>query len=69
MAKNKINTTAAIGYLVCIFSMIWPGALIANRVEPFIFGLPFMFFWYTLWPCVMFIGLTLMYWLERGENA
>lgn len=69
MTSNKSNITAAIGYIICILAMIWPGALIANRIEPFIFGLPFIFFWYTLWPSIMFIGLASLYWFDRKENV
>lgn len=62
--KQVINTAGAVGYVICVLAMIWPGALIGNRIEPFVLGLPFMFFWYVLWIFVLFVGLVAMYWLD-----
>lgn len=66
MTARTRRWIAGIGYLVCILAMIWPGALIANRIEPYVLGLPFFFFWYVAWVFVLFAGLTALYWLENG---
>lgn len=65
---QKINTALGIGYFICIIAMIWPGALIANRIEPFVLGLPFLFFWYVAWVFLLFLGLAAAYWLEYGGS-
>lgn len=66
--KRAINTAAAIGYLICVLAMIWPGALIGNRIEPFVLGLPFMFFWYVLWIFLLFVGLVVVYQLDTAGD-
>lgn len=56
----------SIYFLICTLAMIWPGAVIANRIEPFVLGLPFFFFWYVLWVFVVFVGTLILYRLEFG---
>lgn len=56
-------------FAVCTLAMVWPGALIANRIDPMIMGLPFFIFWYVAWVFVMFIGLLITYWQEGQEAA
>ncbi|OYD23946.1 hypothetical protein B6S09_10845 [Oceanimonas baumannii] len=51
-------------FLICTLAMVWPGALIANRIEPLVMGLPFFFFWYVLWVFLLFVGLIVTYSLE-----
>ncbi|MDW5378501.1 DUF3311 domain-containing protein [Halomonas sp. HP20-15] len=53
-------------FVLCTLAMIWPGALIANRIEPTVFGLPFLFFWYILWMLVLFAGLWTAYRVRHG---
>lgn len=51
---------------VCTLAMIWPGAVVANRIEPMILGLPFLFFWYVAWVFIVFVGTVILYRLEYG---
>lgn len=44
-------------FAVCTLAMIWPVATLANRVEPTVLGLPFLFFWYILWMAILFAGM------------
>jgi hypothetical protein len=53
-------------FLVCTLAMIWPGAVVANRIEPIILGLPFFFFWYVLWVFLVFVGTLILYRWEYG---
>ncbi|ALM52802.1 hypothetical protein [Halomonas huangheensis] len=53
-------------FVICVLAMIWPGALIANRIEPYVMGLPFLFFWYVLWMAVLFLGLWVAYVIRHG---
>lgn len=48
-------------FLICLLAMIWPGATLANRIDPMILGLPFFIFWYLLWSFLTFIGLVICY--------
>ncbi|UTW13465.1 DUF3311 domain-containing protein [Marinobacterium rhizophilum] len=53
-------------FAVCILAMIWPGALIANRIEPTVLGMPFLMFWYILWMGVLFVGTWVAYVVRHG---
>jgi hypothetical protein len=64
--QNKIAMGMGIYFLVCTLAMIWPGAVVANRIEPMILGLPFFFFWYVVWVFMVFVGCVILYRLEYG---
>jgi len=66
--EKKIAVGMSIYFLVCTLAMIWPGALVANRIEPMILGLPFMFFWYVAWVFMVFVGTVVLYRLEHGGD-
>ena len=64
--RKKIIVVMSIYFLVCTLAMIWPGAVVANRIEPMILGLPFLFFWYVAWTFMVFLGTLILYRLEFG---
>lgn len=64
LRKSPLKVALVVLQVVCWLAMIWPGALLANRIEPFVLGLPFMYFWYIAWILVMAVGLFLLYQLE-----
>ncbi|WP_167320800.1 hypothetical protein [Psychrobacter lutiphocae] len=49
--------------------MVWPGALLANRIEPFVLGLPFFIFWYILWMFILFLGTWIAYMKIEGGGV
>jgi hypothetical protein len=51
-----------------LLAMLWPVVKIANRVEPFILGLPFLLFWFVLISALQFFGLLSMFLLERRRD-
>ena len=63
---KKIVIGMSIYFFICTLAMIWPGAVIANRIEPMILGLPFLFFWYVAWVFMVFLGTLILYRLEFG---
>ncbi|QYJ16147.1 hypothetical protein Rxycam_01978 [Rubrobacter xylanophilus DSM 9941] len=66
--SRKIAVGMGLYFFVCTMAMIWPGAAFANRIEPFVLGLPFFFFWYVFWVFLVFVGCVLLYRLEyRGR--
>lgn len=65
MAKRP-PVLLTVHFTLCTLAMIWPGALIANRIEPTVFGLPFLFFWYILWMLILFVGMWLAYLKQYG---
>lgn len=53
-------------YLVLMaLATTWPGALIANRVRPHVFGIPFNFAWYAAWIVGAFVVLL---WLDADQQ-
>jgi hypothetical protein len=47
------------------FIGILAGIFFANRVEPFVLGLPFALFWVTLWVVLTAIIMAVVYRLDR----
>lgn len=66
--RGALPKGMGIFFLLCTLAMIWPGALIANRIEPMVLGLPFFFFWYVLWIFLLFVGLIMTYRLEQSDK-
>lgn len=64
--SKTFNILLSLHFAVCTLAMIWPGALIANRIQPLVFGLPFLFFWYVLWTLVLFAGLCVAFAIGYG---
>lgn len=65
MAKRP-SLLLTLHFILCTLAMIWPGALFANRIEPTVLGLPFLFFWYVLWMLILFVGMWLAYLKQYG---
>jgi Protein of unknown function (DUF3311) len=50
------------------FFGILVGMFFANRVEPFVLGLPFAMFWVVLWTLLTSIIMAVVYALDRREG-
>ncbi|MBS2968750.1 DUF3311 domain-containing protein [Metabacillus sp. KIGAM252] len=50
-------------YLLAIFPVIgfFGGLSFANRVEPYVLGLPFLFFWIILWVALTSVIMAVIY--------
>ncbi len=46
-------------------AVVWPGAVPASRIRPFVLGLPFSFFWPAAWVA---LGAPVLYLLDRVER-
>lgn len=57
----------ALFFALYLLALGWPGVLPFNRVEPFVLGLPFVFFWVTLWVVMGGVALWLLYRHEHGR--
>jgi hypothetical protein len=42
------------------------GVPLANRVEPYVFGLPFLLFWIVLWVVITSLVMGIVYSLDRA---
>ena len=65
--KYPMHPVMMLYFLICTLAMIWPGATLANRIEPMILGLPFYLFWYLAWLMVAFIGLVICFRTEEDD--
>ena len=55
--------------LFIVMMLIFPVFSLGNRVEPFIFGLPFSMAWVIFWIVIEFIGLLIFIKLDsRAEE-
>jgi hypothetical protein len=50
------------------FFGILVGMFFANRVEPFVLGLPFAMFWVVLWVLLTSVIMAVVYALDRREG-
>lgn len=66
--RMPMHPAMMVYFLICILALIWPGATIANRIDPIIMGLPFFIFWNLVWFFICFIGLVICYNTEGEEN-
>lgn len=46
---------------------IWPLVGIGNRIEPFVLGLPFLFFWFIALIAVQFVTMLILYYTLDKE--
>ncbi|MGF1466796.1 MAG: hypothetical protein ACFCGT_11750 [Sandaracinaceae bacterium] len=62
-------TIAFAGYCaVCLLALTWPGyALLGNRVEPYVLGLPMSLAWIVGWVALTFLVL-LAFHASRGRS-
>ena len=52
-------------FVLAAIAVTWPGAVPAARIEPYVFGLPFAFFWPAAWVAV---SVPVLYLLDRVER-
>lgn len=66
--ERKAGKFIAVLGIVCLLMLIYPLYALANRVEPFVLGLPFSMFWVVLWILIEFVGFVAAYlWEYRGR--
>lgn len=69
MGKRKpMHPLMMLYFLICVLALIWPGATLANRIDPMILGLPFFMVWYMAWFFIVFIGCVICYRTEDKEE-
>ncbi len=52
-------------FLIPFAAYVFPGVFLANRVEPFVMGMPFFYFWSCLWILLTSVTIWLVYRLEQ----
>lgn len=49
--------------------LTWPGVAAFNRVQPLVFGLPFIMFWIMVWVVLVGAGFALLHAAETRAAA
>lgn len=49
--------------------LTWPGVTAFNRVQPLVFGLPFIMFWIMVWVVLVGVGFALLHAAETRAAA
>jgi hypothetical protein len=52
-------------FVLYLLAVIWPGALLFRKAEPFIAGVPYALFWPALWIILGGVALAI---LDRAES-
>lgn len=64
---KRIAVGVAIIYFVAMAAATtFPGLALANRIRPFVLGLPFVFAWFVFWIVGALVVLSFLYW--AGER-
>ncbi len=67
---RRIRTSYFVLFTVGILLvMIFPVYGFGNRVEPYVFGLPFSMFWVIFWIVVEFFGVIAFFLYEHGGEG
>ncbi len=64
MSRRRFQTIFIVVMAIAFLPTIFPVFAVANRVEPFVLGLPFSFFWVVAWILVVFSLLVVMYLMD-----
>ena len=70
MRLRWIPILAFVYFIAMAFAMTYPGYVPANRIRPFVFGLPFSLFWQVLWitGAIVVLG-TVFIWEKRSSST
>ena len=68
-ARRWPHVALALYALVCLTALVWPVYdLAANRLEPYVLGLPFSLAWIVGWALLTFIVLVGYYLATEGRD-
>jgi len=63
------HVALAVYAVTCLLALVWPlYDLLANRLEPFVFGLPFSLAWIVGWALLTFVVLVGYYLSTAGGD-
>ncbi|OUU62510.1 MAG: hypothetical protein CBC22_04280 [Alphaproteobacteria bacterium TMED62] len=66
--KDKINLYFFLFSIFILVLLIFPIYNIGNRVEPFIFGIPFSLFWIIACILIQFTGILFFLFIDKEES-
>ena len=65
--KDKINFYVFLFSTFILFLLIFPIYNFGNKVDPFIFGMPFSLFWIIACILIQFVGILLFLFIDKEE--
>ena len=65
--KDKINFYFFLFSILILALLIFPIYSIGNRVDPFIFGMPFSLFWIVSCILIQFVGILFFLFIDKEE--
>ena len=66
--KDKINLYFFLFSIFILTLLIFPVYNVGNRVDPFIFGIPFSLFWIVVCILIQFIGIVFFLFIDKEES-
>ena len=66
--KDKINLYFFLFSIFILALLIFPVYNVGNRVDPFIFGVPFSLFWIVACILIQFIGIVFFLFIDKEES-
>ena len=66
--KDKINLYFFLFSLFILGLLIFPVYNVGNRVDPFIFGIPFSLFWIIACILMQFVGILFFLFIDKEES-
>ena len=59
--KQAITRFSVFYFLAMAVALTFPGVRVANRIEPFVLGIPFVFVWSLAWILGALVVLIVLY--------
>ena len=69
MSLRLARILTGVYFVLAMIAVTWPGIVPASRIRPFVFGLPFAFFWVAAWIGFAVVVLFLVDRVERRHRA
>ena len=66
--KDKINFYFFVFSILILVLLIFPIYSVGNRVDPFIFGIPFSLFWIVSCILIQFVGILFFLFIDKEES-
>lgn len=68
IAERRRYLAHALVYVVGMVLVVWPGVMPFNRVEPYVLGLPFVFFWTAFSLIIVLANTVALYRFEYADE-
>lgn len=68
--RDRLVPALGVAYFLAMaFFLTYPGYVPFDKIQPFVFGLPFSLFWQVLWICGAVFVLAAVFFWETNRQA